>query len=177
MVLAVRTASDPNSLITAVQSQIWMVDKDQPVFLIRTMRQLVSDSISEWRFQMVLLGIFGALALILAAIGIYGVMSYAVTQRTHEMGVRIALGAHRRDILKLVVGQALRWLLAGVAIGLTGAFALTRVMSSLLYEVTPTDPVTFVGVSLVLAGIAVLASYLPAQKATRVDPMVALRCE
>jgi putative ABC transport system permease protein len=141
------------------------------------MEQVLSLSVTDWRFRTVLLALFGALAVFIAAIGIYGVISYSVAQRTQEMGVRIALGAARRDVMKLVVGQGLRLALAGIAIGLVGALALTRFLASLLFEVKPTDPLTFVGVCLTLTAVAVLASYLPARRATKVDPIVALRYE
>jgi putative ABC transport system permease protein len=139
------------------------------------MEEIVSDSVARQRFSMLLLGAFAGLALVLAAVGIYGVMSYSVAQQTREIGIRMALGAQRSDVLKMTVGQGLRLVLTGVAIGLAGAFVLTRVMATLLFGVSPTDPLTFVSISIVLIGVAVLASYIPALRATRVDPMFALR--
>ncbi|HEV7902607.1 MAG TPA: ABC transporter permease [Pyrinomonadaceae bacterium] len=175
--LVVRTDLDPLSLATAVRRAVWEVDKDQPVSKIRTMEEIVSESVARQRFSMLLLGIFAALALVLAAVGIYGVMSYSVAQRTREFGIRMALGAQRGDVLKLAVGQGLKLVLVGIAIGLGAAFILTRVMSSLLFGVSATDPLTFITISLVLVGVAVLASFIPALRATKIDPMVALRYE
>jgi putative ABC transport system permease protein len=141
------------------------------------MEEIVSDSVARQRFSMLLLGAFAGLALVLAAVGIYGVMSYSVAQQTREIGIRMALGAQRSDVLKMTVGQGLRLVLTGVAIGLAAAFVLTRVMATLLFGVSPTDPLTFVSISIVLIAVAVLASYIPALRATRVDPMFALRYE
>ena len=139
------------------------------------MEEIVSDSVARQRFSMLLLGVFAGLAVVLAAVGIYGVMSYSVAQQTREIGIRMALGAQRSDVLKMTVGQGLRLVLTGVAIGLAAAFVLTRVMSTLLFGVSPTDPLTFISISIVLIGVALLASYIPALRATRVDPMFALR--
>jgi len=173
----VRTVADPMSMVAAVRREIAAVDKDQPVHDIKTMEQLFAESISQPNFNMLLLSVFAAVALALAAIGVYGVISYAVTQRTHEIGVRIALGARRADVLKMVMRQGLVLALAGIAVGLIGAFALTRLMRTLLFEVSATDPVIFAGISLLLVVVALLACWLPAQRATKVDPLVALRQE
>ena len=175
--LVVRTNFDPLSLAATVRQTVWDIDKDQPVSDISSMEEIVSDSVARQRFSMLLLGVFAGLALVLAAVGIYGVMSYSVAQQTREIGIRMALGAQRSDVLKMTVGQGLRLVLTGVAIGLAAAFVLTRVMATLLFGVSPTDPLTFVSISIVLIGVAVLASYIPALRATRVDPMFALRYE
>ena len=177
MTMVVRTTVDPMSLVSAVQRQVSEGGGDHPVFDARTMDQIVSDSVAGRRFSMLLLGVFAGLALVLAAVGIYGVISYTASQRTHEIGIRMALGAERTDVLRLVVGRGVRLLLIGVGAGLAAALVLTRLMSSMLYGVRPTDIATFATVSLLLAGVAILASYLPARRATKVDPMVALRYE
>ncbi|HEV7377152.1 MAG TPA: ABC transporter permease [Pyrinomonadaceae bacterium] len=177
MTIVMRTTVDPLSLAAAAQREIQAIDKDQPVSDVRTMESWLAESVSRTRFGTMLLGLFAGIALILAAVGIYGVMAYSVNQRTQEIGIRMALGAQRSDVIKLIVGQGMSLTLIGVAIGLIAAFALTRVMSSLLYGVSATDPLTFIGISLLLTVIALLACYLPARKATRVDPMDALRYE
>jgi putative ABC transport system permease protein len=175
--LIVKSRMDPRSLADPVRRQVMVVDKDQPLFSIQSMQEVVADSVSDRAFQTVLLSLFAAVAMTLAAIGIYGVMSHSAAQRTHEIGVRMALGAQKRDTLRLVVSQGMFLALLGVSIGVIGALALTRFMSSLLYGVKPTDPMTFIGVSLVLAAVSLVASYVPARRATKVDPMVALRHE
>jgi putative ABC transport system permease protein len=177
MSLVMRTTPDPSSLVAAVRNQVLDIDKDQPIYNIKPMSELIAASMSQQRFAMLLLTVFGGVSLTLAAVGIYGVMSYSVTQRSHEIGIRMALGARGSDVLSLVVGQGLRLVLFGVAIGLAGAFALTRVMSSLLFGVSATDPLTFVVTSIVLSGVALVACFVPARRAARVDPMVSLRYE
>jgi putative ABC transport system permease protein len=160
-----------------VRKTVWEIDKDQPVSDINTMEQVVSESVARQRFSMLLLGVFAGLALVLAAVGIYGVMSYSVAQRTHEIGIRMALGAQRNDVLRLTIWQGFRLVITGVTIGLAVAFVLTRVMSSLLFGISATDPITFLAISFVLVAVALIASYVPALRATRVDPMLALRYE
>ena len=173
--LVVKTNLEPLSLAATVRKTVWEIDKDQPVSDIASMEHIVSESVARQRFSMLLLGIFAGLALVLAAVGIYGVMSYSVAQRTHEIGIRMALGAQKKDVLKLTIGQGLKLVLIGVAIGLGAAFILTRVIASLLFGVSATDPITFVAISLVLIGVAMLASLIPALRAMKVDPMFALR--
>jgi len=175
--LIVRTSVEPMSLATSIRDAIWAVDKDQPVANVDTMDHIVSEAIARQRFSMLLLGIFAALALILAAVGIYGVMSYSVAQRIHEIGIRMALGARRTDVLKMIVNQGLKLVSIGMMLGLAAAFLLTRVLQSLLFGISATDPVTFFVISLVLLAVAILASYLPALRATKVDPIIALRAQ
>ena len=178
MSLVVRTVSDdPMSIASSIRSAVEQVDQDQPLSNIQTMDQLLADSVARNRFNMLLLGIFASVALILAGVGIFGVMNYSVTQRTHEIGIRMALGAQAGDVLKMVVGQGMVLAFIGVALGLGAAFIMTRVMSNLLFGVSSTDPLTFAGVSLLLTVIALLACYIPARRATKVDPMIALRYE
>lgn len=177
MTVVVRTSSDPVSMIPAIRSQVFAIDKDQPVFDIMTMDQRLAKSVASSRFVMLLLGTFSVLALGLAAVGLYGAMSYLVTQRTQEIGLRMALGASRTDVFKLVVGKGMRLALIGIAIGLVASLALTRVMRSLLFEVTPTDVLTFVIVPVVLLTVTLLACYIPARRATNVDPLTSLRYE
>jgi putative ABC transport system permease protein len=177
MTLVMRTTGDPMRLAASVRKAVWSVDSNEPIASTRTMDEIVEKAVAPQRFKMALLGSFALLALVLAAVGIFGVASYAVTERTHEIGIRLALGARREDVLRLVIGQGLRLTLVGVAAGVAGALVLTRFLSSLLYGVKPTDLLTFTAVSLILVGVAALASYIPARRATKVDPMVALRYE
>jgi putative ABC transport system permease protein len=177
LTIVARTDSNPASFANALRSQVWDIDKDQAVFDIKTMDDTLSEMTSQRRFNMLLLSLFAAVALILAGVGIYGVISYSVTQRTHEIGIRMALGAEENDVLRMIVGQAMRLAFIGVAIGLIVAFFLTRLMSSLLYGVSATDPATFALISLALAGVALGACFVPARRATKVDPMIALRYE
>jgi putative ABC transport system permease protein len=175
--VVLRGAADPMRLADALRKQVSNVDKDQALSNIRTMDEIVGASVAQDRFSVSLLALFAGLAVMLAAVGIYGVMAYSVTQRTRELGVRMALGARQAGILKLVMGNSLRVVLAGIGIGLATSLALTRVLSSLLYEVKSTDPATFVTVSAVLMGVALIAAFIPAFRASRADPMVALREE
>jgi putative ABC transport system permease protein len=175
--VVVRTVGDPSGLAEALRRQVLEIDKDQPVANIRTMEDIVSLSLTQDRFSASLLALFALLALVLAAVGVYGVIAYSVTQRTHEIGIRIALGARRQEILRLVLGQSLRLALCGVGLGVAAALLLTRLMTSLLYDVKANDPAIFAAVSTVLLGVALVAGYLPARRASRVDPMVALKYE
>jgi len=175
--LVVRAKSDPRGIATAVRDQVWEIDANQPVSHVRTMDQLLDGMMAQRRLNMVLFALFGGVALVLAAVGVYGVISYSVTQRTHEIGIRMALGAGRADVLKLIVRNGMALVLTGVGIGLIAAVALTRLMTTLLFGVSATDPVTFATLSVILSGVALAACFVPALRAIRVDPMVALRYE
>jgi putative ABC transport system permease protein len=176
-VYVIRTTSDPQSVIAAVRAQVRELDRNLPIANINTMEQLVAQSVAQRRFAMLLFGIFAALALVLAGVGIYGIVSYSVTQRTQELGVRMALGAQSGDVLRLVLGQGMKLALLGVSIGLALALGLTRLLQTLLFGVRATDPLTFALIALLLLLVALLACYLPARRATLVDPLVALRSE
>ena len=175
--LLTRTEVEPLSLASAVRGQVAALNKDQAVFNVRTMEQTVAQSVAARRFSMLLLTVFGIVALALASIGIYGLMSYTVAQRTREIGVRMALGAQMSDVLKLVIGQGMKLALVGVVLGLVASVALTQLMKTLLFGVSATDPLTFVVIALLLTVVALLACWLPARRATKVDPMIALRYE
>jgi ABC-type antimicrobial peptide transport system permease subunit len=177
MTLAIRARDTSPGLVEEVKRQIWSADSQIPVSDVHTMDELMAVSLAQQRFNMLLLGLFAALALILAAVGIYSAMAYSVSQRTHEIGIRTALGAQRWDVLRLVMKDGAKIALIGIASGIAGALALTRLMTSLLFEVKPTDPATFTGVAILLAFVALAACYIPARRAMRVDPMVALRYE
>jgi predicted permease len=177
LTVVVRTRGSPLAEAGAIRHAIEQVNSQAVMFGALTMHRIISDSVSAQRFSMILMAIFATLALTMASVGIYGVISYSVNQRTHEIGIRMALGAEKGDVLRMVIGQGLKLTLIGVAIGIAGALALTRFLSSLLYGVKPTDPLTFIAVSLILTAVALLACYIPARRAAKVDPMVALRCE
>ena len=176
-VVFLRSAGNPEALGESIRHEVQSIDPNIPVFSVRTMDQVIARSMAERRFALQLLGIFAGVALLLAAIGIYGVMAYSFSQRTHEIGIRIALGAQRMDIFRMAVSEGMQLVAIGLVIGLVGAAALTRSVRSMLFDVSPADPITFAGISLTLAGVAFLACYVPAQRATRVDPLVALREE
>ena len=177
MGVAVRATGDPAMLAGAIRSQVLEIDSEQPIAEVKTMEAMLDEFVAQPRFNMALLAIFAGLALVLAAVGTYGVMAYSVTQRTHEIGLRMALGARSEDVLRLVLVQAIRMAGVGLGIGLAGAFIATRVLATMLYGVRSTDPLTFIVISLLLGAVAVTASYVPARRATKVDPMVALRYE
>jgi putative ABC transport system permease protein len=177
MVTVVKTAGEPHGLVSAATKEVAAMDQDVPLFSVKSMEEYISTSVAAPRFSTTLLSIFAGVALVLTVVGLYGVMSYSVAQRTNEIGIRMALGAQSRDVLVMIVKQGSTLILLGLGIGLAAAYALTRVISSLLFGVTAKDPFTFVAVSVLLAFVALLACYIPALRATKVDPMNALRCE
>jgi putative ABC transport system permease protein len=177
MTIVIRTTVAPQSLAAAVQETVKTLDRTVPVSGVVSMDQVITDTLWQQRFNLQLIGLFAGLALVLAAVGLYGVMSYSVAQRTREVGLRMALGAQRRDVIKLIVGQGMRLALCGVGIGLLGAFALTRLLATLLFGVKPTDLLTFTSVAVCLLAVAFVACYVPARRATKVDPLEALRYE
>jgi putative ABC transport system permease protein len=176
-VVFLRSAGNPEALGESIRHEVQSIDPNIPVFSVRTMDQIIARSMAERRFALQLLGIFAGVALLLAAIGIYGVMAYSFSQRTHEIGIRIALGAQRVDIFRMAVGEGMQLVAIGLAIGLVGAAALSRSARTMLFDVSPADPITFGAISATLAAVAFLACYVPARRATRVDPLVALRDE
>jgi ABC-type antimicrobial peptide transport system permease subunit len=175
--LLVRTVGDPATAIGLIENQIYSVDRNEPVFDVKTMRERLTDSLAPQRFHLLLIGIFAGIAVLLAAVGVYGVTSYLVTQRTRELGIRIAMGARLQHVLALVLGENVRWAIAAILTGIAGAFLLTRYLSSMLYGITASDPLTFTIMPVVLALIATLASLIPALRALRIDPNTALREE
>ncbi len=177
MSFVIRTANDPTNLAAAVRNEVRAVDQNQPVSHIKTIEEVISEAVTQPRFNMLMLTIFSGVALVLAAAGIYGVMAYSVSMRTHEIGIRMALGAGPWDVLRMVIGQGAKLTLIGMGVGLLGAVAVTRVLASLLVSITPTDPLVYMSVAMLLAGVALLASYIPARRAMKVDPMIALRYE
>ena len=174
MGLVIRTAGDPAAFATTLRREVQALDKDQPIYNVRTMDDVVANSLGTRRVSMQLFAVFAIAALLLAAIGIYGVMAYSVTQRTQEIGIRMALGAQKSDVLALVIRQGMTLTVIGVVVGLAGAFALTRVIANLLFGVAATDPLTFVAIPLLLLFVALVACYLPARRAARLDPTIAL---
>jgi putative ABC transport system permease protein len=177
MFVFARTSADPSALARAAQAQVWSIDRDQAVSSVRTVAETIARSEANRHFVTLLLGIFAAVALVLAAIGVYGVLAYATAQRTHEIGIRMALGADRRSVVRMVLGGGMKLAGAGLAIGVTGALALTQVLSGLLFGVTARDPLTFIVIPAALAAVALLASWIPARRAVRVEPVIALRGE
>jgi putative ABC transport system permease protein len=172
-----RTDSDASNLTHAVQNAIWSIDRNLPVSHVETLEQAVGNSTWQWRFDLLLIGIFAVVAMTLAVVGIYGVMAYEVAQRTHEIGIRMALGADRGGIVALVFGESFRVVLVGIVVGIAAALALARLMTSLLYGVKALDPLTFAGVALLVTTVAAMAALIPARRATTVDPLVALRTD
>jgi putative ABC transport system permease protein len=177
MTVILKAAGDPNQLIAAVRQQVKAIDPDQPIYSVRTMDDIRAESVAPERLNLTLLSIFAGIALVLAIVGIYGVMSYSVTQRTHEIGIRMAIGAQPRDVFRMVIAQGMILALIGVGIGLIGAFALTRLMATMLFGVEPTDPATFAAIAVLLTAVALVACYVPGRRATKVDPVVSLRYE
>jgi putative ABC transport system permease protein len=177
MTILVRTSNDPLALVSAARNELQQMDPEQPMAAVATMEQLLGDSLARSRFTMLVLAVFAAIAVLLASVGIYGVIAYGVAQRTQEFGIRIALGAGRRDVLRLVLGQGARLALLGIGLGAIFALMLTKSLATLLYGISPTDPLTFVGVAFLLGFDALAACYVPAQRATRVDPIETLRYE
>jgi putative ABC transport system permease protein len=177
MTVIIKGASDPNQLIGSVRAAIKEIDPDQPIFAIRSMDEIRAESVQNERLNLTLLSLFAGIALVLAIVGIYGVMSYSVTQRTHEIGIRMAVGARPRDVFAMIIGHGMKLALIGVGIGLVGAFALTRLMASMLFGVEPTDATTYGAIAALLIAVALLACYLPGRRATKVEPTISLRYE
>jgi len=177
MAFVVRSSVESESIAGAIRQAVAEVDRTVPVSNVQTMEHIVSTSVTQPRFNLFLVGLFSVVALLLSAAGIYGVTSYTVTQRTHELGIRLALGAQMSDVLRMILGQGMAVIMIGVGLGLVAAFGLLRLMRSLLFEVTETDPLTYAGITLMLIVVALVACYVPARRATKVDPLEALRYE
>jgi len=177
MAVIMKGTGDPNQLIALARAQVRSVDADQPIYNIRTMDEIRGESVAPQRLNLVLMSIFAGIAFVLAVVGIYGVMSYAVTQRTHEIGIRMAIGAQPRDVFRMILGQGMLLTVIGLVIGLGIAFGLTRLMRTMLFSVRPSDPLTFTGVALLLTAVALIACYIPGRRATKVDPVNSLRYE
>jgi putative ABC transport system permease protein len=177
MTVIIKGTSDPNQLLGSIRQAVRQIDPDQPIYNPRTMGEIRAESVAPERLNLTLLAIFAGIALVLAIVGIYGVMSYSVTQRTHEIGIRMAIGAQPRDVFTMILGQGMKLALIGIGLGLVGAFALTRLMASMLFGVEPTDATTFSAIAVLLTVVALLACYLPGRRATKVEPTVSLRYE
>jgi putative ABC transport system permease protein len=177
MTVIIKSSGDPNSLIGTAREQVKNVDPEQPIYNVRTMHDIRAESIASERLNLTLFSIFAGIALVLAVVGIYGVMSYSVTQRTHEIGIRMAIGAQPRDVFRMILGQGMILAFIGIGVGLVAAYLLTRLMATMLFNITPTDPATFAVIAVVLATVALLACYLPGRRATKVEPVVSLRYE
>jgi putative ABC transport system permease protein len=177
MAVIIKATGDPTQLVASARQQVKNIDPDQPIYGIRTMNEIRSDSIAPERLNLTLMGIFAGIALVLAVVGIYGVMSYSVTQRTHEIGIRMAIGAQPTDVFRMILGHGMKLALIGVGLGLIGAYALTRLMATMLFGVEPTDKVTFASIAVILTIVALLACYLPGRRATKVEPVISLRYE
>jgi predicted permease len=177
MTVIMKGATDPNQMVAAIRQKVKELDPEQPIYNVRTMADIRAESVAPERLNLTLLSLFAFLALVLAIVGIYAVMSYTVTQRTHEIGIRMAIGAQPRDVFKMVIGQGMTLALIGVVLGLAGAFGLTRLMASMLFGIEPTDPATFASIAVLLTCVALVACYIPGRRATKVDPVVSLRYE
>jgi len=177
MTVIIKGTSDPNQLLGSVRQAVRQIDPDQPIYNPRTMGEIRAESVAPERLNLTLLAIFAGIALVLAIVGIYGVMSYSVTQRTHEIGIRKAIGAQPRDVFTMILGPGMKLALIGIGLGLVGALALTRLMASMLFGVEPTDATTFSAIAVLLTVVALLACYLPGRRATKVEPTVSLRYE
>jgi putative ABC transport system permease protein len=177
MTVIIKAGSDPNQLLASVRAAVKSIDSDQPIYNPRTMGEIRAESVAPERLNLTLLAIFAGIALVLAIVGIYGVMSYSVTQRTHEIGIRMAIGAQPRDVFAMILGHGMKLAFIGIGLGLIGAFALTRLMASMLFGVEPTDATTFGAIAVLLTIVALLACYLPGRRATKVEPTVSLRYE